>query len=432
MMLADCTNSPLKTKTSKPSFQNTTVAATNTALQWSNIKRVKELLGEFLAGRPEGYMVGVSETITGSVLGGLIPGADSIANKSDFMELNAKMGDYLEMKKFEPRNWRAVGDEVFFNVDWEFVWKQGDKAGTTVETTALVRKVLKDGMICQKYHMICPSVIEALTGVKPPEDSSVERVKALVAEYMAGRPEGYMLGVSDTVKASMLGGLIPGAESVTSKSEFQGIMDVIGDWMTVSKFEPCNYRALPDASVIFNVNWEFVWKPTGRTVQTTAIVRKVLRDNQICEKYHLCDCDEVLKMPTIEAEIQSWVAAMVAEGETAFKAKDLEALSTFWDKHYLDTAVLIRPSGNPLTKAAYLAMMGSEDVVMESSTLLKVEDIKEIAGGRAAVFTYTSHDKFRYKGTPNDDIAKFSAVVEKGPEGWKMAHVHRGTGQKPQ
>ena len=51
--------------------------------------------------------------------------------------------------------------------------------------------------------------------------------------------------------------------------------------------------------------------------------------------------------------------------------------------------------------------------------------------GATAVMTYTSHDKFVYDGTPNDDIAKFTAVLEKGLGGWKMVHQHRATGQKP-
>merc|ERR1719450_1334078 len=111
---------------------------------------------------------------------------------------------HMEVKKFEPCNWRGVGDDVMFNVNWVFVWKA---TGKEIETTALVRKVVKDNLICEKYHMIDN---EAVTGEKSPHDhAAVERVQELLAEFQAGNPAGYMAGVADNVQASMLGGLIP-------------------------------------------------------------------------------------------------------------------------------------------------------------------------------------------------------------------------------
>lgn len=51
---------------------------------------------------------------------------------------------------------------------------------------------------------------------------------------------------------------------------------------------------------------------------------------------------------------------------------------------------------------------------------------------QAAAITFTLHDKFSYKGTPNDDIAKYSAMLELSEEGsWKIVHAHRASGQKP-
>ena len=43
----------------------------------------------------------------------------------------------------------------------------------------------------------------------------------------------------------------------------------------------------------------------------------------------------------------------------------------------------------------------------------------------------STHEEFAYKGTPNDDVAKFSAVFDKTSSGWKIVHAHRATGQKP-
>ena len=46
-------------------------------------------------------------------------------------------------------NFCGVGDSVFFNADWEAVYR-----GTTVACTAVVRKVIRDGKICEKYHRV--------------------------------------------------------------------------------------------------------------------------------------------------------------------------------------------------------------------------------------------------------------------------------------
>merc|ERR1711998_431508 len=95
---------------------------------------------------------------------------------------------------------------------------------------------------------------------------------------------------------SMLGGLIKGADGIANKQEFQDVMSQMNDVMEVSKFEPCNFRALPNNDMMFNVNWTFVWKQTGKEVSTTAVVRKVLNaEGNLCEKYHMVDADAVLQ-----------------------------------------------------------------------------------------------------------------------------------------
>merc|ERR1719247_3252592 len=82
------------------------------------------------------------------MLGGLIPGASDIVGKKQFTEVMGAMGEYMEVKKFEPTEWRATGDDVLFVVHWVFTWKATGKEHTTM---ALVRKVVRDNMICEKY-----------------------------------------------------------------------------------------------------------------------------------------------------------------------------------------------------------------------------------------------------------------------------------------
>ena len=53
------------------------------------------------------------------------------------------------------------------------------------------------------------------------------------------------------------------------------------------------------------------------------------------------------------------------------------------------------------------------------------------ANARAARCADTTHDTFTYEGTKNDDLAKFTAVLEKGLGGWTVCHAHRATGQPP-
>lgn len=110
-----------------------------------------------------------------------------------------------------------------------------------------------------------------------------------------------------------------------------------------------------------------------------------------------------------------------------------EKYDELWAKYWKPDGVLIRPSGNPMGKEIWGQMLASDAVNYISGELLEVNSVNVFAGGAAAVATYTTHDKFTYMGTPNDDIAKFTVVLEKQEDGtWIIVHGHRGTGQKPE
>merc|ERR1719453_2607149 len=120
-------------------------------------------------------------------------------------------------------------------------------------------------------------------------NSNLKRVQDLLAEYGAGNPAGYLAGVAENMKGSVLAGLVPGGENFKTKAEFQKVMETMGEYMEVTKFEPSNFLVCKN-DVYFNVNWEFVWKETGRQITTTAIVRKRMTQpafgsKMICEKY---------------------------------------------------------------------------------------------------------------------------------------------------
>ena len=90
---------------------------------------------------------------------------------------------------------------------------------------------------------------------------------------------------------------------------------------------------------------------------------------------------------------------------------------------------MVRPSGNPLNKAGWEAMMGG-DAVSTSSEVVAVHKIDIV--GDAAYAIVTSHGKFSYKGTENDDIAVVTYFCKKDEAGaWKVAYAQRSTGRKP-
>ncbi len=109
---------------------------------------------------------------------------------------------------------------------------------------------------------------------------------------------------------------------------------------------------------------------------------------------------------------------------------------TTWDNntptgrpHMLDECIFIRPSGNPLTMNMWDAMMNNSDVTNGSSRLLNIHKLK--IDNNMAYACYTTHSKFNYKGTDNNDVAVFTGIFLKQDDVWKMIHGQRSTGRSP-
>lgn len=105
-------------------------------------------------------------------------------------------------------------------------------------------------------------------------------------------------------------------------------------------------------------------------------------------------------------------------------------------KFLVDNALLIRPTGNPLTKKDWLNMLNSTDVTMKKSELMEINKL-DINRDWAYV-CYTVHETFSYKGNDNDDVSVCSAVLKKVPnvrlgaeDVWKFAYLQRSTGRSP-
>ena len=98
-------------------------------------------------------------------------------------------------------------------------------------------------------------------------------------------------------------------------------------------------------------------------------------------------------------------------------------------KHMSDDCVFVRPSGNPLDKAGWDAMMNNADVSVTSNELVGINKLKIV--GDVAYVCYTTHGVFNYKGTENDDVAVLTSVLQKVDGSWKVVHGQRSTGRSP-
>ena len=96
-----------------------------------------------------------------------------------------------------------------------------------------------------------------------------------------------------------------------------------------------------------------------------------------------------------------------------------------------EDVTFVRPTGNPLTKEEWVGMFSSVDVTLISNKLLEVHRVH--LNGNMAMICYTTHAKFNYKGTENDDVSVFSTVLVRNEDldRWEVLHVQRSTGRSP-
>ena len=133
-----------------------------------------------------------------------------------------------------------------------------------------------------------------------------------------------------------------------------------------------------------------------------------------------------------EESIRQFITNFNIDQTKIWMKHDNSAFNKHWSQYYKnDNVVMIRPSGNPANKDTFNSMMMNSDIVFESGELLSIESIDIFAQEIAAVVTYKRHDKFTYKGTPNNDISMFTATLDKINGDWKIIFGTRSTGEKP-
>ena len=82
--------------------------------------------------------------------------------------------------------------------------------------------------------------------------------------------------------------------------------------------------------------------------------------------------------------------------------------SSFLIPNVTEDFLAVRPSGNPISAKGLVAMFDSNDLIAESSELIKTHKI-EICGDMAyAVFTL--NEIFNYKGNQNKDLSTYTCI----------------------
>ena len=105
-----------------------------------------------------------------------------------------------------------------------------------------------------------------------------------------------------------------------------------------------------------------------------------------------------------------------------------ECWRVFYEKYHAPNYILIRPSGNPIDAEGFITFVTSGILEIIQAKLVQIESIQILAGGAAAVVTYTVDQTFKFQGTPNEDRTKVTCVVEERDGQLKIAHEHRSPG----
>ena len=104
-----------------------------------------------------------------------------------------------------------------------------------------------------------------------------------------------------------------------------------------------------------------------------------------------------------------------------------EKMGSFFMKNATPNFLFIRPSGNPISAKGFEEMMNSGDVVQEKAEITKIHRF-EFLSDNVAMCIFTLGSKFKYKGTPNDDLPTVTSIFKKMDEAWKIHWMQRSTG----
>ena len=104
-----------------------------------------------------------------------------------------------------------------------------------------------------------------------------------------------------------------------------------------------------------------------------------------------------------------------------------QKMGSFFMKNATSDFLFIRPSGNPISAKGFEEMMNSGDVVQEKAEITKIHRF-EFLSDNVVICIFTLGSKFKYKGTPNDDLPTVTSIFKKVGDVWKIHWMQRSTG----
>ena len=104
-----------------------------------------------------------------------------------------------------------------------------------------------------------------------------------------------------------------------------------------------------------------------------------------------------------------------------------QKMGSFFVNNATSDFLFIRPSGNPISAKGFEEMMNSGDVVQEKAEITKIHRF-EFLSDNIAMCIFTLGSKFRYKGTPYDDLPTVTSIFKKVGNVWKIHWMQRSTG----
>lgn len=127
----------------------------------ANIELIQASLTECKAGNIDEYLEYVHDKeFKGSILSGLVPGGENLCSRQQLAEFMTQVENHIQVRAFKDRDWAAVGNTVYFTVEWEMKLNGSDR---WVSTEANVRMVVRDGKVCEKYHFVDAARIRQLS-----------------------------------------------------------------------------------------------------------------------------------------------------------------------------------------------------------------------------------------------------------------------------
>jgi len=119
------------------------------------------------------------------------------------------------------------------------------------------------------------------------------------------------------------------------------------------------------------------------------------------------------KQPAAAAGVEQTLTKIEHDILAALLKKDVAGFG----QHFADDAVLVTPDGTPQTKAQILADVKSGELAIESS---QISELKVRVFGDAAVVTYITTDKGKYKGQDIGGRYRWTDVFAHRAGAWKI------------